>query len=285
MSVMKNASRAVILLFVAIAPGAPRVAAQAGSIEFVARATPSGGIEEPVRGFPFYLLTKSFTDISKEAQTLYPKPDLNAFVDKLKVSPELKAWMKKNHWVRLNGEEFVNKLEVADVMTVPEFFAAYVERNSGDQTVVFPTPKFRPSDKVKDPAKYNRMVAEYRNAVRTFLTNNPKSTAGMDLNLEEVDPANAWDQYEAKSLPEIHQQTLALAQSKYAVAHASTDLQGQGFLRGIPPGTYWLSSLDVTADVGDARPRWDMAVTVRPGQTTYVALSNANAMMPGRSSP
>jgi len=285
MTVMKNALRAAILLFVAIASGAPRAAAQAGSIEFVARATPSGGLEEPVRGFPFYLLTKSFDDISKEAQMLYPRPDLNAFVDKLKVSKELKAWMKKNQWVRLDGEEFVNKLEVSDVMTVPEFFAAYIERNTGDKTIVFPTPKFKASDKVKDPAKFDRMVAEYHDAVRTFLANNPKSTAGMDLNLEDVDPANAWDQYQAKSLPEIHRQTLALAQSKYTIARAATDLQGQGFLRGIPPGTYWLSSLDVTADVGDARPRWDMAVTVRPGQTTYVALSNANAMMPGRSSP
>jgi hypothetical protein len=285
MSQMKNTFRTAIFLFVAIPSGAPRVAAQAGSIEFVARATPSGGVEEPVRGFPFYLLTKSFEDISKEAQILYPKPDMDAFVDKLKVSKELKAWMKKNHWIRLNGEEFVNKLEVVDIMSVPEFFAAYVERNSGDQTVVFPSPKFKPSDKVKDPAKYDRLEAEYRAAVRTFLTNNPKSTAGMDLNLEEIDPATKWDQYEAKSLPEIHRQTLALAQSKYTVARTETDLQGQGFLRGIPPGTYWLSSLDVPASVGDVRPRWDMAVTVRAGETTYVALSNANAMPPGHGSP
>jgi hypothetical protein len=285
MSVMKNACVAAILLFVATATAAPRTAAQAGSIEFVARATPSGGLEEPIRGFPFFLLTKSFEDISKEAKLLYPKPDMDAFIDKLKVTKELKAWMKKNHWVRLDGEEFVNKLEVADVMDVPEFFAAYVERNSGDKTIVFPNPKFRAADKVKDPAKYDRMVAEYHAAVRTFLTNNPKSTAGMDLNLEEIDPATKWDQSEAKSLPEIHQKTLALAQSKYVVARTATDLQGQGFLRGIPPGTYWLSSLDVSADIGDARPRWDTAVTVRPGQTTYVALSSANAISAAHSSP
>lgn len=282
---MKNACVATILLLLATTSAAPRTAAQAGSIEFVARATPSGGLEEPVRGFPFFLLTKSFEDISREAKLLYPKPDMDAFIDKLKVSKELKAWMKKSHWIRLNGEEFVNKLEVSDVVGVPEFFAAYVERNSGDKTIIFPNPKFKASDRVKDPAKYDRMVADYHNAVRTFLVNNPKSTAGMDLNLEEIDPATQWDLYEAKSIPEIHEKTLALAQSKYVVARTATDLQGQGYLRGIPAGTYWLSTLDVTADVGDARPRWDTVVTVRPGQTTYVALSNANAIAIAHNSP
>ncbi|MGA8220227.1 MAG: hypothetical protein WB780_01140 [Candidatus Acidiferrales bacterium] len=282
---MKNACLATFLLFVATATAAPRTSAQAGSIEFVARATPSGGLEEPIRGFPFFLLTKSFEDISKEAKLLYPKPDMDVFIDKLKVTKELKAWMKKNHWIRLDGEEFVDKLEVSDVIGVPEFFAAYVERNSGDKTIVFPGPKYKAADRVKDPAKYERMVAEYHAAVRTFLTNNPKSTAGMDLNLEDIDPATQWDQYEAKSIPEIHQKTLALAQSKYVVARTSTDLQGQGFLRGIPAGTYWLSSLDVSADIGDARPRWDTAVTVRPGQTTYVALSSANAISAAHASP
>lgn len=141
---MKNACLATFLLFVATATAAPRTSAQAGSIEFVARATPSGGLEEPIRGFPFFLLTKSFEDISKEAKLLYPKPDMDVFIDKLKVTKELKAWMKKNHWIRLDGEEFVDKLEVSDVIGVPEFFAAYVERNSGDKTIVFPAPSTRP---------------------------------------------------------------------------------------------------------------------------------------------
>jgi len=282
---MKNIWVTTILLFLATASAAPRTAAQAGSIEFVAHATPSGGLEEPVRGFPFFLLSKSFEEIAKEVKLHYPKPDMDAFIDQLKVTKELKAWMKKNHWVKLDGEEFVNKLEVADIMGVPEFFAAYVERNSGDKTEVFPMPKFKASDKAKDPAKFDRMVADYHNAIRTFLINNPKSTAGMDLNLEEIDPATQWEQYNAKSIPEIHQQTLTLAQSKYVVAKTATDLQGQGFLRGIPPGTYWLSSLDVPADVGDARPRWDTAVMVRPGETTYVSLSNANAIVSAHNSP
>jgi hypothetical protein len=76
-----------------------------------------------------------------------------------------------------------------------------------------------------------------------------------------------------------------LAQSKYLVARTETDLQGQGFLRGIPAGTYWISTLDVAANVGDARPRWDASVTVRPGETKYLALSDANSMKPAPASP
>jgi hypothetical protein len=68
------------------------------------------------------------------------------------------------------------------------------------------------------------------------------------------------------------------------VARTETDLQGQGFLRGIPPGAYWLSTLDVAAAVGEARPRWDLPVAVRAGEITRVALSNANVVPPNRTS-
>jgi hypothetical protein len=285
MSGMRNALILALLAFGAVAGAMPGASAQVGSVEFVARVTPSGGIEEPVRGFPFFLLTKSFDDISKEALSLFPKPDMNAFIDKLCVSKELKAWMKKNHWVRLNGEDFVDKLDSSDIMGVPEFFDAYVERMSGDQTAYFPTPKYKPNEKVKDPAKYDRLVAEYHDAVRRFLTDHPKSTAGMDLSLESVDPWNQWNQLEGKSLPEIHRQTLALAESKYLVARAQTDLQGQAAMRGVAPGSYWLSTLDVSAAVGDVHPRWDVPVAVRSGQTTNVVLTNANAVPPPKTAP
>jgi hypothetical protein len=285
MSGMKNAIVVLLLILIAV-PAAPlRAGAQAGSVEILARVTPSGGLEEPVRGFPLFLLTKSYDDISKEAQALFPKPDMNAFIDKLDVSKDLKAWMKKNHTVRLNGEEFVNKLEVADIMGVREFFDAYVERMSGDQTVPFPQPKFKPNEKIKDPAKYDRLVSEYHDAVRRFLTDHPKSTAGMDLNLEDIDPTNKWDQVQGKSIPEIHRQTLALAQSKYLAGRAQTDLQGQAAVRGVAPGSYWLSSLDVAASVGDAHPRWDVPISVSPGQATNVVLSNANAVPPPHAAP
>ena len=90
---MKNAARITILsLLVGMISGTPRAGAQDGSIEFVARATPSSGVEEPVRGFPFYLLSKSFEEIQKEVAANYPKPDMDAFIDRMTgASKELRA--------------------------------------------------------------------------------------------------------------------------------------------------------------------------------------------------
>ena len=80
--------------------------------------------------------------------------------------------------------------------------------------------------------------------------------------------------------PEVRRQAIELAQSKYLAARTETNLQGQGFFTAVAPGPYWLSTLDVAADVGDVRPRWDVRVTVRPSETVYVVLSNVNAVQP-----
>jgi hypothetical protein len=233
-----------------------------------------------VRGFPFYLLTKSFDQISKEVEALHPQPDMDAFIDKLDASKELKAWMKKNRWVQLSGEDFIHKLMPADVVTIPEFYAAYKERSAGSDSVDFPRPKFKPVDKTKDPAKYEKLLDEYHQAVQRYIEQNPQSKDGMDLDLADKDPSSKWQALTAKRNPEIRRHVLELAQSTYLVARAETNLQGQGFLNAVPPGTYWLSTLDVSADVGDVRPRWDVPVTVRPGQTAYVVLTNVNAVPP-----
>jgi hypothetical protein len=265
---------------------APCVFAQTatGTVEFVARITPASGVEEPVRGMPFYLLSRSFQDIGREAAANYPKPDMDAFIDKLGVSKELKAWMKKNHTVTLSGEDLINRLKVPDVMDIPEFYDAYMRRNAGDEAFNFPKPKFKVTDKTKDPAKYEKLSKEYNEAVRKFMTDNPQSMDGMDLNLVKVDPSQKWEELSKKRTPEIQRQTLDVAQSRYLVARAQTDLEGQGLLRGIAPGTYWLTTLAVTASVGDARLQWDVPVAVRAGATASVALTNSNAIKPPHSS-
>ena len=261
---------------------ASRAAAQTGSIEFVARATPSGGLEEPVRGFPFYLLSKSFDEIEKEVDRASPKPEMNAFIEKLDstYSEELKTWMRKNESVSLSGPEFIRKLTTTDILTVPEFRKAYMERNAGDQSADFPKPKVKPSDQAKNPEKFEKLSAEYEEAVRHYIDQHPSSVEGIDLNFTDIDPGPKWNALVGKRLPEIRRRTLELAESTYLVARAETDLQGQGYLGRVLPGTYWISTLDVAAVVGDARSKWDVAVTVRPGRTEYVALSNANAFRP-----
>lgn len=288
MAGMKSKITFVTVLIAATIAVVPRATAQGGSIEFVARATPSGGLEEPVRGFPFYLLRKSFEEIGKEADAEDPKPDMNAFIDKLdstSYSPELKSWMKKNEFVTLAGDDFIRKLRPADVLDIPEFFSAYMDRNAGDQSADFPKSKVKPSDKVKNPARYAKANAEYMETIRHYIEQHPRSVDGIDLNLAEIDPGPKWNALLARRTPEIHRLTLDLAQSKYLVAHTESNLQGQGFLRDVPPGNYWISTLDVAAVVGDARPRWDVPVTVQPGQTEYVALSNVNSVQPSHDRP
>ena len=282
---MKTAIRtAALLLLVQLLAIAPRAFAQDGAIEFVARATPSGGLDEPVRGFPFFLLSKSFEAIGQEADASYPKPDMDEFIDKLDVSPQLKAWMKKRRWTSLSGEEFTRQLRADDIMDVPEFYKAYTDRLAGDRTVRLPKPKFKPSDKTKDPVKYQRLSAEYTEAVRHFIEQNPQTIDGIDIGLQEIDPGHRWDVLEATRSEDVRRRTLDLAQSKYLEGRVETDLQGQGSFHGIAPGTYWLSTLEVAASVGDTRSRWDVPVTVRPGQTSRITLSNINAVPPDRSS-
>src|ERR1017187_1859733 len=109
-----------------------RVAAQStGRIEFTAQVTPTDGRPEPVRQLTFYLLRKNLDDVHQEAMQLEPAPNLDKFADGLSVSPKLKAWMKKNHTVQLSGTDFTKSLTPDDIVDVPEFFDAYMSRNSG----------------------------------------------------------------------------------------------------------------------------------------------------------
>jgi|HubBroStandDraft_6_1064221.scaffolds.fasta_scaffold49100_2 hypothetical protein len=269
-----------LFLIAGVMAKVPRAAAQTGSVQFVARVTPSGGEDEPVRTLPFYLLSKSYADIEKEAEAASPAANQDKFIDSLDVSKELKAWMKTNHRVNLAGEDFTKMLKADDIMNVPEYFSAYVERMVGDRTAGFPTPKYKLGDREKDPAKYDRLVIQYHDAIRAFIIADPDSKDGLDLSLEEVNPGHKWDMVKAKNLAELNRETADLARGKYLVARAETDMQGQGALRGIPPGNYWLGTLNIDAVAGDARERWDVPVTVRLGQPSYVTLTNINAVKP-----
>jgi hypothetical protein len=260
------------------AAASPRALAQAGSIEFVIHVTPTGGVQEPVRGFPVFLLSKSYEEIQQEADAAYPKESLNDFIAGLDVSSELKAWMTKNQWITFSGQEFIKKLTPNDIMTIPEFYKAYMARNEGDQSTGFPIPKFKESEKEKDPDKYAKDKQHYKDAIRRYIEQIPESINGIDLNLQEVDPNRKWHDVEAKRAPGVQRRMIDLAQGKYLVARTETNLQGQGFFPNVSAGTYYLSTLNVPALVGDARPTWDVPLTVRPGEVAYAALSNVNAV-------
>ncbi len=278
MAAMKLAFRISLCLCAGVLAISTFAFAQDGAIQFSANATPSGGLQEPVRGFPFFLLSKSFEQIEKDAQASYPKPDMNAFIAKLDVSPELKAWMKKNKTVSLSGEAFIHKLTPKDILGVPEFRRAYMERNAGDESVNFPTPKFKASDEKKNPAKFKKMSDEYHETLLHYIGMYPQTVAGLDLSLMDVDPGPQWNILLAQRNPEIRRRALDMAQSKYLVARAQTNLQGEAVLGNIPPGKYWISTLDVAAEVGDVRLKWDVPVTVMPDRTESITLSNVNSI-------
>jgi hypothetical protein len=260
--------------------GAPVARGQAASIEFVVQVTPAGGTAEPVRGFTFYLLSKSFFEIQQEVDSSVPKPDMNAYIDGLKVSPELKAWMKKHQVVSLEGEDFLKSLHADDILNVPEFFDAYLDRNACDQTMNFPKPKYKPRDKEKDPERYAKLRQEYLDNIRKFFEANPETAVGLDISLSTINPGPHWQSELGKRPPAVRRRTMELAQTKYLVGRAETDLNGRGEINGVPAGDYWLCTLDVFATVGDARLQWDVPVSASAGRTTRVDLTNSNAHEP-----
>jgi hypothetical protein len=273
--------RIVGLILCVLALGAARsVSAQTGSIDFTAQLTPANGNAEPVRGLPFFLLTKSFEDIRKDVEAAHPMPDANKYIDGLNVSNEMKAWLKKHDTVSLTGDEFVHKLNSDDVMDVPEFLDAYLKNNLVNDNEDFPKAKYKDKDKTKNPEKYKAQKQEYLDALRKFIKAHPESLVGMDSDLNSINPGPAWDAMIAKREPVIRRETMELARKKYIAAQAETDLQGHGSISGVRPGTYWLGTLDIYATVGDARVQWDAPVEVRPGAVTRLRLDNANAAEP-----
>jgi hypothetical protein len=276
----------ISLLVIAVLLAWPGAAnSQTGSIQFDARIRASAGIDEPVRQVNFYLLRKSYSDIEAEAKATVPPTKMNDFIDKLDVSKELKAWMKKNQCVHFSGEAFLQLIKPDDVIEVPEFYDAYLDRMQGDQTVVFPQPKYKAADKEKDPAKYDAQVKDYKKQVKAFFIANPTSIQGLDLSMEDVDPGHKWDVLVAKNKGALDRETTILAEGKYLVARTQTDLDGRGYFRQIPAGTYWLSSLDVESLAGEERERWDTPVAVTPSHETYVLLSNINAVQSATTNP
>jgi hypothetical protein len=266
---------ALALLVVVIA--APLAAQSQGTIEFTAQVTPSGGRPEPVRQMMFYALRKNLADIRLEALRIHPAPDLDSFVDGLSCSAELKTWMKTNRTVQLAGPEFTRNLKPGDIVEVPEFFDAYMARNKGFEGVGFPKPKFREKDRDANPEKYKQQKEDFRAALRKFIAASPNTVQGIDADLIALNPYEKWGRMLNGHAGLAENLTLEMAQSRYLAGQAETNLDGRGSIAGLTPGDYWISMLGVPAAAGDVRLHWDVRVTVRPGETTHVDLTNFNA--------
>jgi hypothetical protein len=248
-----------------------------GAIDLSVRITPTGAQPEPVRQFPFFVLTKSYADVVKEVEDQDVLPTRDKFIDNLKVSPELKTWLKAHDLLELTSPDIDKLLTTDDIMKVPEFFDAYQRSNSGGVTKGLPVPKYRDSDKKANPDKYQKQKEEYLTATRKFIDANPFTVQGIELELYAVNPGTAWNNLHVEHKRKVAQFAPDTAQVKYLAGKAQTDLDGHALISGLPPGNYWVSSLGMDASSGDRRLIWDVPATVQAGQVTHLDLSNLNA--------
>lgn len=278
---MRRISFAVpaILLAVTIHPGTPlaQTASETGALQFSVRITPTAARPEPVRQFTFYVLSKSYSSIFQEVEFGDVVPPRNQFIDDLKISPELKEWLKSHDVLDLTMPGLDKLLTADDIIHIPEFLLAYQHSNSGGVTNGIPKPKYNDADKTDHPEKYDKQKEEYFTALKKFIRARPETMSGIELELDAVNPQRKWAKLESDHKKHVQHLAPDVAQTKYLVGKADTDLDGQAGISGLPPGSYWLSSLNLDADAGDTRLRWDVPVAIKSGQTTRIELTNLNA--------
>lgn len=248
-----------------------------GSIEFVARIAPTGARPEPVRQFTFYLLRKSYVEIVRETEGSDPVPTRGQYIAELKLSPELKDWMKANDTIDLVGPDMDRLLTIDNILGIPEFMDAYLKANSGGVTRGLPQPKYTQAEAAAKSERYQMLRQQYLAALRKFMQANPQTIGGMDVYLDPVNPARRWKQINSDHRRVVARRAPEIAQTKYLDAQVDSDLDGRARVNGLAAGIYWLSTLNMEATAGDARLRWDVPVTVEGGKTARVELTNLNA--------
>lgn len=247
-----------------------------GSLEFTAHITPTAARPEPVRQFTFYVLTKSYSQIVKEAEEKDPVPPRDQFIDGLTVSAELKTWLKAHDTLDLTQPDLDKLLTPDDILNVPEFLLAYQRSNSGGVTSGLPKVKYTEAMHEKEPQKYEKLKQDYLAALRKFIRAHPESVSGVELELDGVNPQRKWAAIQSERHKRVQRTAPDIAQLKFLAAKVDTDLEGHALVSGVAPGNYWISTLNLDADAGDMRVHWDVPVKIEAGQTTRIELSNLN---------
>src|SRR5260370_19419785 len=144
MKLMRRALRRLIpvLSCACSRAGAAWAQSATGSLELAARITPTAARPEPVRQFTFYVLTKSYAEIVKEVEAQNPVPSRDKFIEALKLSPELKEWLKAHDVFDLTMPGLDRMVTPDDILHLPEFLLAYQRSTSGGWTSSIPKPKF-----------------------------------------------------------------------------------------------------------------------------------------------
>jgi hypothetical protein len=249
-----------------------------GRLELTARITPTAARPEPVRNFTFYILTKSYTDILKEVEEKEALPPRDQFIESLKISPELRTWLKSHDTLDLTAPDFDKLLTPDDIIHTPEFLAAYQRSNSGGVTNGLPRPKYTDAEKTEHPEKYEKLKQDYLASLRKFIQSHPETVSGVELELDAVNPQRKWNAAQIEHRKRVQRLVPEIAQTKYLATKADTDLEGRASISGLTPGNYWISSLNLDASAGDERLRWDVPVTIQPGKTMRIELTNLNSI-------
>lgn len=248
-----------------------------GTLDITARITPTGARPEPVRQFTLYVLTKSYADIAKEIDEGDVMPARSEFIEGLKVSKELKEWLNAHDTLDLTIPELDKMLKADDIIHIPEFLQAYQRSNGGGVTDGLPRPKYKDADKTDNPEKYEKEKLEYFTALKKFIEKNPGTLSGVEMELDAVNPQRKWAVLQSNHRKRVQKMAPEIAQTKYLAAKVDTDLEGHASLRNLAPGKYWISSLNLDANAGDARVRWDVPIDIDAGQTIRIELTNLNA--------
>jgi hypothetical protein len=288
-SMSKALTAAAVLAFAFNSICGPGTGAQSantnGTLELTARITPTSARPEPVRQFTFYLLTKSYEEITKEIDAGDKLPTREQFINDLKVSKALKDWLKAHDILDLTTPGFDKEVTADDIVRTPEFLLAYQRSNSGGVTNGLPSPKYTEAEKTEKPERYEKQKQEYLAALRKFIAAHPGTMSGIELELDGVNPQNKWVKIQSDHAKHVLRLAPDVAQTKYLAAKADTDLDGRAVLSGLAVGNYWISTLNLDAAAGDTRLRWDVGVTIKPGQATRIELTNLNAADAHASTP
>jgi len=244
-----------VVLWTLSLAGAASAQSTTGALEFVAQITPTAARPEPVRQFTFCILTKSYTEIVKEVEEKDTIPAREEFIEGLKLSPELRAWLKRHDIMDLTLPDVDKAMTPEDIIHVPEFLLAYQRSNSGGVASGIPKPKYADADKMGNPEKYEKQVNEYLAALKKFIQAHPESVSGVELELEGVNPQKKWAAIQNERRKRVQRAAPDIAQTKFLAARADTDLDGRGSVSGLAPGNYWISSLNLDAAAGDMRLR------------------------------
>jgi hypothetical protein len=170
-----------------------------GGLQLTAKITPTAARPEPVRQFTFYVLSKSYAAVAKEVEADDAMPSRDKFIDDLKVSPELKEWLKAHEILDLTMPGLDKALKADDVLHVPEFLLAYQRSNSGGVTNGIPKPKYKDADKTEHPEKYEKQKEQYYAALRKFIGAHPETMSGMELEMDAANPQRKWAKLEKRA--------------------------------------------------------------------------------------